>query len=579
MSALISALDNHVPTQFGENGTLENTWANTCNYQESITQLSFQLTRTRDANTLNNLSRKTDELLSSLTGAFKMSKISREEYLMYMSYLFRMIGQTRDIVDGKGEYELSYMLLEVWNKHHPRLAEFAFGLFLRNDDKHPYGSWKDLKGFYKRHKNSSLVAHGSKLLLEQLRKDAISETPSLAAKWVPREKSQHSELFEKLALNYFSNYLETAKTASNPDVAKQLATKKAKMDFRKLISHLNKKLDTVQIKQCDSRWASIDPAKQTSITMSRQRKAFLNLKKYGTQRMDNCDRQLCAKNFTEFAEKAKKGEVKVNGKRTGMDDFTKQALELIAQKHYSANEPSSASVETEIALLDSQWNNNSLQTSALGKMIAMVDVSGSMMGDPMHCAIALGIRVAEKSMLGKRVLTFSTSPRWVNLDDCDGFVSMVDKLRVAPWGGNTDFHSALTLILNAITKALMKPEDVEDMVLAIFSDMQMDQAGNHSETVMQQIDTMYAEAGMRLWNKPYKAPHILFWNLNSTSGFPTLSSKRNCSMMSGFSPALLNLFCEQGLEALQSCTPWSLLVKSLENERYNPLDEMLRATL
>jgi len=39
-------------------------------------------------------------------------------------------------------------------------------------------------------------------------------------------------------------------------------------------------------------------------------------------------------------------------------------------------------------------------------------------------------------------------------------------------------------------------------------------------------------------------------------------------MMSGFSPSLLNLFCDQGLEALQSCTPWSLLMKSLENERY-----------
>jgi uncharacterized protein with von Willebrand factor type A (vWA) domain len=36
-------------------------------------------------------------------------------------------------------------------------------------------------------------------------------------------------------------------------------------------------------------------------------------------------------------------------------------------------------------------------------MIAMVDVSGSMEGDPMNAAIALGIRTAEKSLLGKRV--------------------------------------------------------------------------------------------------------------------------------------------------------------------------------
>jgi hypothetical protein len=46
-------------------------------------------------------------------------------------------------------------------------------------------------------------------------------------------------------------------------------------------------------------------------------------------------------------------------------------------------------------------------------------------------------------------------------------------------------------------------------------------------------------------------------------------------MMSGFSPALLNLFCEQGIDALQSCTPWSLLERSLENERYKIMEDKL----
>jgi hypothetical protein len=50
-------------------------------------------------------------------------------------------------------------------------------------------------------------------------------------------------------------------------------------------------------------------------------------------------------------------------------------------------------------------------------------------------------------------------------------------------------------------------------------------------------------------------------------------------MMSGFSPALLNLFCEEGLTALQSCTPWSLFIKSLENERYQVLDQYIRTFL
>ena len=36
---------------------------------------------------------------------------------------------------------------------------------------------------------------------------------------------------------------------------------------------------------------------------------------------------------------------------------------------------------------------------------------------------------------------------------------------------------------------------------------------------------------------------------------------------------LLNLFCEQGFDSLQACTPWALLVKSLENKRYEPLEK------
>jgi hypothetical protein len=46
-------------------------------------------------------------------------------------------------------------------------------------------------------------------------------------------------------------------------------------------------------------------------------------------------------------------------------------------------------------------------------------------------------------------------------------------------------------------------------------------------------------------------------------------------MMAGFSPSLLNLFCEQGMNALESCTPWSLLLNSLENERYRIMSDRL----
>jgi hypothetical protein len=231
--------------------------------------------------------------------------------------------------------------------------------------------------------------------------------------------------------------------------------------------------------------------------------------------------------------------------------------------------------QTEIDLLNSQWRDNASQTGALGKMIPMVDVSGSMEGDPMNVAIALGIRIAEKSIIGKRALTFSAKPTWVNLEPYPDFFSQVKALRRAEWGMNTNFHAALDTILDAIIQNKMAPEDVQDLVLVILSDMQMDVADRNGLTVYDNIKLKYEQAGMRVHGKPYKPPHILFWNLRSTSGFPSLSSQPNASMMSGFSPALLNLFCDQGLDALQSCTPWSLLERSLENDRYKVMEDKL----
>jgi hypothetical protein len=255
----------------------------------------------------------------------------------------------------------------------------------------------------------------------------------------------------------------------------------------------------------------------------------------------------------------------MKGKRVGMADFTKQAIEL-----------SKRGSQVEKDLLNSQWRDNSSQNGALGKMIAMVDVSASMEGDPMNVAIALGIRIAEKSIIGKRVMTFSAKPTWVNLEGYSDFVSQVEVIKTAEWGMNTNFHAALDTILNVIIQNKMAPEDVQDMVLVILSDMQMDYGDRCNKHVLHEtMKDKYEAAGIRVHGAPYKPPHILFWNLKSTSGFPSLSNQPNASMMSGFSPSLLNLFCDQGLCSLQSSTPWSLLNESLENERYTIMSDKL----
>ena len=247
------------------------------------------------------------------------------------------------------------------------------------------------------------------------------------------------------------------------------------MDFRHTISSLNNKLDTVQIKQCKGTWEKINYEGLTSITLSKQKIALQNLTKTGQQRSTAPDRISCAHNFQSFIKDVKEGKKHIKGKQVAIADFVKEAL----------NTPLNETNETTIETLNLQWENNKSQNKALENVIAMVDTSGSMEMDnckPLYNAIGLGIRVSELSKLGKRVLTFSAKPSWVNLENCSNFYESVQLLRNSNWGCNTDFNAALKMILDAIIVNKLKPEEVEGLVLAIFSDMQMDDAEIIGET-------------------------------------------------------------------------------------------------
>jgi hypothetical protein len=586
MSALISALDNNNLFQFGENGHKEYTWSN--DIREKICQLNFQLVRTTEAN-MNSLEKTLKEILVNLFLNVKplhslndnKSILEKDLSRAYLTILYKMVGYTRDIIDGKGEYQLTYIMIYSWYEIEPQLAFFALKSFVQFDDNsvHPYGSWKDIKYFLNycntvkniNDPNHPLIQYCCRLVNDQLYFENTNfefNNFSLVSKWVPREKSnKFGWIYEILACDYFNIYMKTATS----DKSKSYAIKKCKTEYRKLLSNLNRKIDTLQIKQCGQEWTHINFNKVTSISLSKQKNAFMNVKKNGDPRFpDNLDRVECATHFSEHIGKAIKGEVQMKGKRVGLNDFTKQALDLISSHNKDAN------WFQQCALLNSQWLDNGTQNGALGNFIAMVDVSGSMDGDPLHVAVALGIRIAEKSKLGKRVLTFSSSPRWVNLESCDNFYSMVEEVNKSEFGLNTNFYAALNLILDAIIESKLSPEDAQDMVLVILSDMQIDEGDRcNKEALYDTMKNKYEAAGIRVCGKGYKPPHILFWNLRSTDGFPGLSTQPNTSMLSGFSPVLLNQFCNEGLTSLQSLTPWALLEKSLSNERYNILGDKI----
>ena len=646
----------------------------TATLQEKIMQFYFQLVRTSDANMIQCIAKDTRDILSTI-----MSGISKnsnnydgkndgcDEYKTYMDMgvtMFKILAHTRDIVSGKGEYMLFYVMLVEWAK----LDFLFFDFMIRSlvydivdvdtadpiadakslaQPKHPLGSWKDMKYFltymkeelvdsvqphphpqlhsqtrvfqdYKdiqlqRDLYSKCVNMIVILINQQLRIDYEIYTESrpvsisLVAKWIPREKSKKfGWLYYYLTMNYFQNEIPSDQT--HPSYER--AVNRAFMNYRKMISALNKQLDTPQVKMCNKNWCDIDFSHATSITTHKQTKSFLNVKQNGkTPRYPHdVDREVCRYNYEEYLHNVKEGKQRLKGTRVSVVDFVKSALDnkhlltSSAKEGQGQGQDASTSTSTStstssssliIDAIDAQWKDSFglSSSSSLGDMIAMCDVSGSMESEnsnPLCAAIGLSIRVAERSALGPRIMTFSERPQWIQLgipDDSDTFVKQVVKVRGSNWGMTTNFYYALDLIRQVIEDTKMPRDVVEKLTLVVFSDMQMCDASpelqniNKKNTLFENIKEMFAKMGERMYGKmdsPLKPPHIVLWNLRKTTGFPSLSTDENISMMSGFSPALLNVFCQKGINGIKQYTPWNTLNETLKNTRYAVFENAFR---
>lgn len=544
MTALVSALDMKNSIQYGENNHIEYSWSEV--QQEQICQLYFQLVRSKD-----------DKQIKKIKDLYRKNyeEGDREKKIL----MLKILANTRDIDEGKGEYALSLELLDVLMDLDERVGLEMLKKFVgfKSQDK-PFGSWKDLKYFMNIRKDRAVNCID--LYVEQMKMEEESKNNSLIWKWSPREKSRKfGWIFEEIAKCYFAEFGKYDWNSKGIN--------KAKTQLRKKISAKNRLLDTTQIKQCEKKWRDIDFNRVTSVTMNKQRGAFMN-----KNNVDSEDRVQCKNNLEKYMEDVKSGKKEMKGKNVGMIDFVKQAFRCRDEEDKD--------------ILNEQWKSNSKCTSQLGEMIPLVDTSGSMERDemkPLLSAIGLGLRVAEKSKLGKRVMTFNAKPEWIKLDDKEDFVEDVRKIKNIPWGMNTNFHKAMDLILDTIVGLKLPSEEVENLILVVFSDMQFDRAESDmgtekrfgSNTVREILDKKYHDAGIKICGKPYKVPKIVFWNLRSTTGFPVLSYHDGYAMMSGYSATALNEFSENGLNGLQSFTPWNVLMKTLDKERYNKLSELI----
>lgn len=530
--------------------------------------------------------------------------VKKNEDVNLLSDLFVLMFQTRDCRCGKGEKNLFYLLFFSLFKEYPvtiisLLGEIPY-----------YGYFKDLLNIYQMNeviqsellKSTYDIFYYSYLeLLKdkiidlfalQLLKDkkelednsGIVPQLSFAAKYAPREgKKQFNIVYKKLVIKLFD-------TSNSP-----------KEDYRKLIVSLTKALDVPEIFMCAKRYDEINFKKVPSLCLNRFRKAFLNelvTKKgdvpvplseseedTGNRHPDDPKRVQCRKNLQLAT---------VEGNVCGA---VLLPHELVSQLMKNTQ---ISSIESSV--YDAQWAKikegvlegisrfiSAQDSSAinLGKLVPLVDVSGSMGGTPMEVAIALGILVSELSdhAFKNRFITFHESPSWVSLEGIGSLKDKVMKTMAAPWGGSTSFNCALRMILEVVIKHRLSPEDIPDLI--VFSDMQFNQAANYSETMHDVIKRLFAEAGIAICGVPYRAPKIIYWNLRGdTTGFPVNAHTPNTQMLSGFSPSLLKLLLNgeplviemletDGTITQREVTPEETLRKALDDERYDRIRVIL----
>ena len=195
-------------------------------------------------------------------------------------------------------------------------------------------------------------------------------------------------------------------------------------------------------------------------------------------------------------------------------------------------------------------------------VLAMVDVSGSMMGiekpAPIDVSVSLGLYCADKlkGAFKDCFLTFSGKPELLNLRG--NIVQKIQQMERSSWGMNTNLHAAIDLVLRVGITHDVAPADMPKMLLVI-SDMQFDQCAQYDNTAMQMIARKYEASG-------YTMPQIVFWNVRDSNGIPARYNTQGVALVSGFSPAIMKSVLAADLESM---SPIAVMLKAISDKRYD----------
>jgi hypothetical protein len=596
------------------------------NYKQSILEIYFTMNRNEHWNEYIPYMKLYSSVLFSLKKDISTAASVEllQEYIQYLILLFKFIGYTRDIYHGKGEQDLTYLMIFVFYQYFPIPALYILNLLpqLFEADAEadsgsgpdsicslPYGSWKDIPRFCKFVRYFSKLGEKDPLidtvigfmnhqididfstwkkLIDQFDHDSsnpmklvepIRPNPkdhiSLACKWSPRENSAMHWLFERCVIQWVRSVKPHYFKSVTCESQFHSAFKKAKSEYRKMISRMSKDWQIPQIHQCSRSWNNIQPSQVSSYTLHNNRRAFLNIDSQGNVRhktMKEDDRIVCAAKFEKFFLDG--FPVYAGGSASSGSSSSTTYHNMDLSKLFKSIVYKSPHL-TEQYFLQKTWVNTVLSIQSISSkhyILPILDLS--LFSTPSYYS-ALGIAsiLSHLSPIGKRILAFDSSPSWIDLDGFQfNIIDIVEHIHLLASQKHigSSVLASMELIIQCLFSSHTDLQDISNMVLVIISDF-------HNIYEFQQVH----ESVVSLFEKHsiLAIPKIVYWNVAGVCSSTCIDSISvyNAYVVSGCSLAVLRYLCSRS--DWTSISSWSFFQHLLSNPRYHVLENYMHTLL
>ncbi|KLO23490.1 DUF2828 family protein [Marinitoga sp. 1155] len=411
----------------------------------------------------------------------------------------RILFYSRDIRGGQGvRRTFRYVLKKIGNLY-PDIAKQIIKYVPE------YGRWDDLYAFVGTKVERDAFEFMYSQIIEDIENYKIKRPISLLAKWLKSENTSSKKSVElaKKTRRYFKMDSKT---------------------YRKMLSELRKYIKIVERDMSENKWEEIEYEKVPSRAM---KKYYNSYKRHDGER------------FEKYIEEVKQNKKKINAATLYPHDIVSMVI------------------DEENDTAEALWKNlpdYNIEEDA----IAVVDVSGSMYGQPITVAISLGIYFAErnKGKFKNKFITFSANPELQEIKG-ETLYEKVQTLSTAYWDMNTDLIKVFKLILNTAVKYGYNDKELPKKIY-IISDMQFDIAvEDNYNTNYETIRKMYEEKG-------YSIPKIVFWNVSEYGNDVSVKCDQNgTALISGYNPVILE-YIIQGKDV----NPYELMERVVDSERY-----------